>query len=141
MTLETAIAIAHSFDEELSVILDDEFAYDYATSTILYGINIPEDGRMCVVKYIKETYDIDLSSKEDYDLFALLHEIGHHFTMDDLEDEDAEEELLMRNLIQMIDDEATANETYFKLPSEMMANDWAFDHFNEYKINLKEGRF
>lgn len=136
MKLETAIAIAHSFDEEINVVLDDEFAYDYATSTVLYGINLPEDGKACVVKYIKETYDLDLSDDEDYDLFALLHEIGHHFTMDDLEDEDAEQELLMRNLIALIDDTMVANETYFQLPSEMLANDWAFDHFEAIKGSL-----
>ena len=136
MTLETAIAIAHSFDEEISVILDDEFCYDYATSTIHYGVNLPEDGKKCVIAYIKSEYDIDLSDDEDYDLFALLHEIGHHFTMDDLEDEESENELLMRNLIQMIDDEMRANEVYFQLPSEMLANDWASDHFEEVKGRL-----
>ena len=136
MTLDTAIAIAKSFDEELSVILDDEFCYDYATSTIHYGVFLPEDGKQCVIAYIKSEYDIDLSNDEDYNLFALLHEIGHHFTMDDLEDEESENELLMRNLIQMIDDEKQANEVYFQLPSEMLANDWASDHFKEVKGRL-----
>ena len=136
MTLETAIKIAKSFDEELSVELDDEFAYFYVTSTITFGINSPKEGKEMFQNHIKSTYGLDISNEEDYQLFSLLHEIGHHFTMDDMEDEDAENELLMRNLIHCIDDETTAQETYFNLPSEILANDWAFDNFNEYKGRL-----
>ena len=136
MTLETAIKIAHSFDEELSVELDDEFAYFYVTSTITFGTNPPKEGKEMFQNHIKSTYGLDISNEEDYQLFSLLHEIGHHFTMDDMEDEDSENELLMRQLIHMIDDETTAQETYFNLPSEMLANDWAFDNFKEYKSRL-----
>lgn len=133
MTLETAIAIAHSFDEELTVVLGEEFVYIYAESTVIFGTgNLPEEQKL-FCDHIKETYGLDISQKEDYELFSLLHEIGHHFTMDDLEDEDAENELLMRNLIHCIDDVTIANETYFNLPSEVMANDWAFDHFDKCK--------
>lgn len=136
MTLETAIAIAHSFDEELTVVLGDEFTYIYVESTIIFGTEIYPEEQKLFCDHIKKTYGLDISQKEDYELFSLLHEIGHHFTMDDLEDEDAENELLMRNLIHCIDDVAIANETYFNLPSEVLANDWAFDHFNEYKGRL-----
>lgn len=136
MTLETAIAIAKSFDEELTVVLGDEFTYIYVESTVIFGTeHLPEEQKL-FCDHIKETYGLDISQKEDYELFSLLHEIGHHFTMDDLEDEEAENELLMRNLIHCIDDVATANETYFNLPSEVMANDWAFDHFEEVKGRL-----
>lgn len=136
MTLETAIAIAHSFDEELSVVLGDEFTYIYVESTVIFGTEVYSEEQKLFCDHIKETYGLDISQKEDYELFSLLHEIGHHFTMDDLEDEEAENELLMRNLIHCIDDVTTANETYFNLPSEVLANDWAFDHFEEVKGRL-----
>jgi RNA processing factor Prp31 len=136
MTLETAITIAHSFDEELTVVLGDEFTYIYVESTVIFGTEIYPEEQKLFCDHIKKTYGLDIDQKEDYELFSLLHEIGHHFTMDDLEEEEAENELLMRNLIHCIDDVTTANETYFNLPSEMLANDWAFDHFEAVKGRL-----
>lgn len=126
------------FDEEIQVEEDTEFAYYYVKSLITYptgfGFGLPSKERYLFKSHILNDYGLDLSDETAYVVFSLLHEMGHHMTLDDMDDEDATNEIAMREVIHLIEDVDTANQAYFKLPSEVLANDWAYEHFSEEMV-------
>lgn len=130
MLTEKIYQFLSEFDEDIQVKEDDEFAYFYAESLITYPKNfqVPSKEKYLFKSHILNEYGLELF-EDAYIVFSLLHEMGHHMTMDDMDDEDATNEIAMREVIHLIEDVNTANEAYFKLPSEVMANDWAYEHF------------
>ena len=75
--------------------------------------------------YIEQKYNIDM--KKYYFTFCLLHEIGHYYTKTEV---DIETENVLRQLIKM--DENSSNAAYFELPSEQLANEFAYQFFKLY---------
>lgn len=123
------------FDEDIRVEEDTEFAYFYVKSLITYPKNFeaPSKEKYLFKSHILNEYGLELN-EEEYVVFSLLHEMGHHMTLDDMDDEDATNEIAMREVIHLIEDVDTANQVYFKLPSEILANDWAYEHFSEEMV-------
>ena len=66
-------------------------------------------------------------------LASLMHEIGHHMTYNDFDDEDWEQDYLNRN---MLEAKGTAisnkdiNFEYFNLPTERAATEWAIEYIH-----------
>jgi len=77
------------------------------------------------IKHIENTYGIDV--RPFYFLFCLMHEVGHHMTVDELTEDDMIFELIMRNGIFPLVEEDT-NSAYFNLPAEDLANKWALEY-------------
>ena len=117
---------------------NDEFAYYY--DDCLIEVAWPEDEnpenegmKDLFITYIKAQYNIDLSDEADYFVFSFLHELGHHMTMDYLTKEELLRELVLRRVIQLLGTEKT-NRLYYNLPSEVAANDFASEWFNEKSV-------
>lgn len=118
-------------DYYITVEESDEFSYWYQDSRIEIAWpqhENPENSQLKAdfIAYINSTYHIDISNKVDYFVFSLLHELGHHMTMDSLDETDLQEELVTRRLIELTENDSL----YFTLPSELAANDWAFEHWD-----------
>ena len=133
--------LVKNFCEEfgnVKVARDSEFAYYYFEDKITYTLNFTHNGEK--VKAFKEhiytTYNIDLDDEKDFFLFSLLHEIGHYMTMDTMEQEDLIVEVAIRKLLQ--EKVEMEDNIYFKLPSEVLANDWAADYFMEHYEEVRE---
>lgn len=111
---------------ELKITFGDSFAFFYATDTITYHpFNNEPESAEALAKHIESTRNFDI--RPHFFMYSLLHEIGHSFTMDNLESEDLDNELYVRELIHLVSQDNTtdADEMYFNLESEMLANDWA----------------
>ncbi len=135
--LEAVKRFVGKIDEYVTVEESDEFAYFYTESRI--EICWPEDEnpenaqhKADFKAHIKAMYNIDLDTDIKYFVFSLLHELGHHMTMDILSEEQLEDELITRRLIDL----TGADDLYFKLPSEIEANEWASYHW--YKSRTHE---
>lgn len=75
--------------------------------------------------WIKKHFNVSIS-EDMYFLFSLLHEVGHHLTIDFLTDEELKEEMFFRKMLTLCDEPIqTLNEAYFNLSAELYATEWA----------------
>ena len=84
--------------------------------------------------WIAEKFGVEMSESA-YFLFSLLHEVGHHYTLGSLTEEDLKYESFCREVLSYSDDTPKeVNEAYFNLPAEILATQWAL----EYMLNNQE---
>ena len=121
--------ILENFD--VRVVLGDDFSYDPETRTVYFTpftCSVDDFHR----QWISDFFDFTVTER-NYFLFSLLHEIGHHYTMESLTDEDLEYEILCRQALKFSDEsDNRKNEAYFSLPSEIIATQWAIDFMKDY---------
>lgn len=78
-------------------------------------------------RWISAHFKVEIPVSE-YFLFSLLHEVGHHFTLCELTDEDITEEMVLRTILEISDlSTEEVNEAYFNLNAELLATEWALD--------------
>ena len=97
----------------------NEFSYYPEKEMITYTIYIDEMDEE-LTDLIEEKYHIDI--RPIYFVFALLHEVGHHMTLDDLTEEDLETDLLLRAMIPFFEEKGKA---YLGFPAEDMSTSWS----------------
>ena len=112
----------------VSVSMDDEFAYkDGYVFFTPFETPAEEYHR----EWILKKFDFSLT-EDDYFLFAILHEIGHHYTLYDLSQEELDDEAIYRQILGLSDKSAEElNLLYFNLPAELLATKWAIDFIDE----------
>lgn len=84
--------------------------------------------------------------KADTFLIALLHELGHHMTVDELTTEEEEESFKKRIEVNVInlkknstpEEVARANYEYFNMPDEVAATNWAIDYIRNNTEKVAE---
>lgn len=119
--------------------LGDEFAYFFVSEIVQFSIAITERSDAEYIKFIKNEFDYDVPNMF---LFSFLHEVGHHMTNDELEEEDFEEDEFQKFEISehMNDDNYEEYSLkYFHCPTEFLANEWAIDYYrnHEEEVNRK----
>lgn len=112
------------------VICGDEFSY-FPTNEIIsytvYDFNTDE----LFIELVNEKYLVDI--KPFYFIFSLLHEIGHHMTMDDLTQEDFDNDMFCRQvIIPQIKNERECLKAYINLTAEDLATTWAIDYIDTH---------
>lgn len=100
-----------------------EFAY-YDEAQIMTFTFTRYDDDIDFINHIEQTYEIE-DFEPWYFIFSVLHEIGHHMTLNQMTEEEYQSDLLIRQLI-------TNNEAYFNLKAEQLANDWAINYLSEH---------
>lgn len=127
-------SILNSFLEEweCTVSLDSDFAYYHSSNLITYSVVIADNfGDKLFMSLVNKLCP---EIKGDIFLWSLLHELGHHETIDDLEDDEIaycqdEKERITRELEKCMDAETGARiaSQYYVLPDEYAATAWAAD--------------
>lgn len=110
-----------SIEPDLLPCASNEFAYYRNTGEVvytIYGENIDDFMMFLRTK-------CDFVDELDPFMWAVLHEIGHHFTIDNIVNDD-EYDPLVTAFIQVVNCPETFN-AYFYLPEEMAATQWAID--------------
>lgn len=78
--------------------------------------------------WIAKKFGVEMNI-DTYFLFSLLHEVGHHYTLKDLTEEDLKYETFCREVLNCSDDSPEeVNEVYFNLPAEILATQWALEY-------------
>ena len=112
------------------VVCTDSFIYLPETKTVCFTIyNYTTDQEL--IDFINKKYDVDIT--DWFFIFSLLHEVGHHMTIDEITDDDMIAEIMMRNSILSIFEDENRNEIYFNLPAEDLANRWAIDYISNHE--------
>ena len=80
--------------------------------------------------------------REEYDgfLISFLHELGHHYTLDELSEDEVNESLDTKRRInnEYTDGRIDLQEEYFNLPDEAVATNWAIEYIRNNKEKIDE---
>lgn len=101
----------------------DEFAYYDDLHIITFTFAQYEDD-VEFINHIQDTYEIE-NLEPWFFVYCLLHEIGHHMTLNQLSESEYEQETIFRQVI-------SDNQAYFNLKAEKLANDWAVDYLSNH---------
>lgn len=117
-----------SFDSILTVEEDpdsDGFYYDHSTNTVIYSLYCDWDDE-APAAFINNIRERCLLAVDVHPFFiALLHEIGHHITRDQVSNN-----TILRTLVQAISDNDKRRIAYYHMPDEWAATEWAIDYIN-----------
>ena len=110
---------------------DYGFAYYYNEKAVV----IPQikdeedyDWENWMYEYLKETFDLILTTEKEMDIFSVLHEIGHHMNRDSYNTE------LYNRLYDEVDDDDYL--AYRQIPDEYKADKWAVEFMKKHKEEL-----
>lgn len=111
----------------------EEFAYFPTNRLINYTLLIYKTDFQ-FINLVNTKYNANIEPW--YFIFCLLHEVGHHMTMDELTNEDLLNDLFLRQVvIPSIKDEDRKGKAYINLTAEDLATTWALDYIDTH---LKE---
>ena len=119
------------------VFTDEESSFEWSTDTIYLNLNENVDGfmRHLKKKHLSQYYQDNAAFSMRLSLYDInktvwqtLHEIGHYFTLDFVEED--EDEQTERAICALIDKDVAENseaiqDMYFNLEKEWQATEWA----------------
>ena len=111
---------------ELTAEMGMDFSYYYDDNLITYSLIYSEQGASDFMESVEEkspTIDADVF------LWSVLHEVGHHETIDELTEE---EEEYSENTKRRILEENLPHKLYYNLPDEYAATSWAVQYAEEH---------
>ena len=130
-----------SINSKIKLAFADESAFEWSTDTVYLNINENCDG---FLRHLRNSHHVHDYWKLNKIIWQILHEIGHYYTLDFIEEDEDEE--MERAICALIDKEtAESNEKiqdiYFNLEKEWQATEWtkeyARNHFNKCRFFSK----
>lgn len=102
-----------------------DFAYYNRKNKITFALTVVDTFSDSFVKFAESLYPIHA----DIFLWSLLHELGHHETEDDFEDEDEDYYYAALKTIK-------TDEEYYNLPQEYAATAWAGEYMETHEVEV-----
>lgn len=121
-----------TIDEELFVKEDSNFAYYPSSNKITYSLVVSEKGD---ANFMKSVEFFNPKVKCDIFLWSILHEIGHHETIDELSDADLRNSEFIKFLVA---GGTIPEERYYECPDERAATGWAVQYAESHTAILAE---
>lgn len=120
----------------LKSALGKDFSYNVITEIVQYAIVVDEDQNNFFSEFIEKNFDYKVT---DIFLVSLLHEVGHHFTVDDFDDAewgfDHTQKVFIENSINE-DNYREKSFEYFSLPTEFAATAWAIEYLKNHEEEM-----
>lgn len=122
--------IVDMYDTDIDIEYDEVTEYDHDENIIYFALKGNADLDPCFLRHLRESHNCKFGEDIDIRLWALMHEIGHHFTLDniDLDDEDIVRYMLGNYTTEEIKADPALQNLYYDLPSEFKATEWAIRH-------------
>lgn len=122
---------------EVTAEMGETFYYYLVSSTIYYTLREePEE------KYFLDYVFSLAPDLRGYDgfLISFLHELGHHYTLDELSEDEANESWDAKYRIsnEYEDGRVDLQEEYFNLPDEAAATNWAIEYIRNNREKIDE---
>lgn len=108
--------------------LGTDFAYYTDDNSITYSLVVSDENGKAFQKYVEKLFP-DIHA--DLFLWSTLHELGHHETEDDFEDDEWEDYMTLTLL-------DISNEVYFELDIERAATVWAGEYIQSHAEEVAE---
>ena len=119
---------------DCTVRMYDYFCYEPDTKEICITLFENNDANREWAKYLKDTFNFTLT-KENLFALSVLHELGHHYTVDYFNEDEWEEqasEKLLRGLTG-----SARYQAYYNQPIEKVATEFAVNVYNENAENMR----
>lgn len=116
---------------DCSARVGTEFAYFYLTNEISWSLLVTEDADKYFQSFLNENFP-DITA--DTFIWSLLHEVGHHETIDDWTPEEQKEFDAKKDFIEELykaKQDKKISYLYFNLPDEYAATCWAAEYIRE----------
>lgn len=115
-----------------------EFSYNVITELVQYAIFVDEDQNNFFSEFIEKNFNYKVTN---IFLVSLLHEVGHHFTLDDFDDAewgfDHTQKLFIENTINEKNYKEKSFE-YFALPTEYAATAWGIEYLRTHEKEMNK---
>ena len=112
------------------------FVYDPTAEMITFCMDEDPTVNKTWKKFLKENYNFTLTAENAF-LISILHELGHHFTIDLFTEEEWTEQAT-EEVLKGIDCESEEYRlAYFNLPIERAATAWAITMYNKYPKTMR----
>ena len=120
--------------KDCEVVMSDYFCY-HPTEEII-AITLFEDNTANAEwkQYLKETFDFDLT-RENLFAMSILHELGHHYTVDYFENDEWIEQATEKALGDLTG--SARQQAYFNLPIEKVATEFAVKVYNANERDMR----
>lgn len=115
---------------DCAVHMSDCFCYEPDTEEIGITLFEDNDANREWAKYLKDTFNFTLT-RENLFAMSVLHELGHHYTVDYFNDDEWAEQA-SEKLLNLLTGSARY-QAYYNQPIEKAATMWAVEVFNENK--------
>lgn len=125
----------HGF-EEVSARIGHDFEYDFEDSAIHFAIVLSSPVEDWFYQFITSNFDFPYTC--DPFITSFFHELGHNQTYMDFTENEWEKYLEDVNAIAQMDDTEDKNMTYFSLPFEFAATEWAVRYIKDNEDEVKE---
>lgn len=118
------------FDNSLSAFMGTDFSYYFHDNKIEFSIVVSEKMNKYFLEFIENRFNVKFN---DCFLISLLHEVGHHFTIMNIDDntydycQDVKTTLTGETKEEVF--------TYFNLEDEIIATEWAVNYYLTNKSN------
>ena len=119
-----------TIDEELSIEEDSDFAYYPLSNKITYSLVVSEKNN---ADFMRSVEFFNPRVKCDIFLWSILHEIGHHETIDELSDTDLADSELIKFFVS---NGCVSEELYYECPDERAATGWAVQYAESHAAIL-----
>lgn len=119
---------------ECTAELGSDFSYWYSESLICFALAVTESNDIDFRDFCKE-----LQPELHCDIFLLsfMHELGHHETLDEWEDEEYLDMKIQKERInKMKVSQKEKNFMYFNIPDERRATEWGLQYIIEHQTEM-----
>lgn len=119
---------------ECEVCKDEDFAYYYTSNYITYTLVCSEIDNRC---FMEKVHKIAPNLNCDIFLASFFHELGHHMTIEDLDEEELTYSEIMKKYINEWDfTREEANRFYMVLSDEDAATRWGCQYMIEHSAEV-----
>lgn len=127
-----------SINPRLKVVFtDEESSFEWSTDTIYLNLNENCHG---FLRHLRTEHHINDYWRINKVIWQVLHEIGHYYTLDFIEEDD--DEIFERAVCNLIDKDTAENNVkiqniYFNLEKEWQATEWAIRYVKQHFVKCK----
>lgn len=119
----------NDFDCGAEYVAESDSYYDMIEEHIVLGGQSVLRGDEIFIEYCKK---LGLEKEYSINTLSFMHELGHHITLDEADDEDWEYARLLDIAVLLEPDNDEKYLKYFTQPIEAMATEWAVEFMNEH---------
>ena len=107
----------------------------YDNEREVINVDLTDFNDMGFMRHLHEVHKCEFAYEYSLTLWSILHEIGHYYTLDDIEDDEDDRIALMLTTSEIADNEKV-QDRYFNMPSEWVATEWAINFIKHNKKNM-----
>jgi len=118
-----------------SVYEANMFCFMPDDEVITFTYDEPTEANSEWKKFLKESFNFDLTNENVFTM-SILHELGHHYTVDLFTDEEWTEQATEKALENVADSEYC--QAYFNLPIEKKATEYAVSAYKQNETAMRK---